>query len=113
MVDHSDLEYIIHHVFLTPKLPQEDDCSAIKSAALTNELLKALKAFQSLNDESKSSEWATSIDMVSKMLKLRDHAGGLLIEEVETGLETLKEGGTEEPAHRTWIRYKKLTSPYF
>ncbi|KAI9748177.1 MAG: hypothetical protein M4579_007293, partial [Chaenotheca gracillima] len=35
----NSLDFIIHHVFLPPKLPQKDDGGAVEAAILTGELL--------------------------------------------------------------------------
>ncbi|CZT11794.1 uncharacterized protein RCO7_11377 [Rhynchosporium graminicola] len=42
----SDLEYIITHVFLPPKLPQKDDSNPDRDLALTEILKAALDSFQ-------------------------------------------------------------------
>ena len=93
MNDYSNLNYIIHHVFLPSKLPQKDDDEATKSTILIEKLLAALKFFQSHIEERKRSEWTPCIEMISSMLESRDRLGGLVAEKLESKLEVLKGGG--------------------
>ncbi|KAI6482732.1 hypothetical protein MCOR11_010877 [Pyricularia oryzae] len=41
----DDLLYLVHHVFLPPKLPSGDDCSAKKEAAMLSTVHDALVDF--------------------------------------------------------------------
>ena len=77
------LKYIIDHVFLSPKLPQEDDNDATKNASLTEEVLAALRQLQSHVPEQHHSEWTPCIQMVSNMIDVRDRVGELIAENVE------------------------------
>ena len=95
---HKNLNYLINHVFLPLKLPSTDDSDAKKSASLTEEVLATLKLLQDRVVEQERSEWTSCIKMVDNTLKLRDHFGGLVAEKVETTLEGMIDGGTNEPA---------------
>ena len=90
----KDLNYIINHVFLPPKLPQKDDSNTAKGSSLLEEVLTALKSFQAHIPEQERSEWIPCIKMVRKMLQIRDHFGGLVAKEVETTLMEMADGGT-------------------
>ena len=93
---HEDLNYIINHIFLPLKLPQEDDSDAKKDAAIIKELLVALRLFQAHMPEGQRSQWSPCINMISTMLKLRDHLGELMPKRVESALKRMMNGGMNE-----------------
>lgn len=86
--------YIIHHVFLPPKLPQEDDEGAKRSTALTEELHKALIEFQSYATKDDCSLWKACANMVGNANELRSGAGGILTERLGEALHKMASGGT-------------------
>lgn len=45
VVSHDAMMYLIHHVFLPPKLPQEDDFSSKRQGLLIDVVLDSLSAF--------------------------------------------------------------------
>lgn len=92
----KDLNFIINHVFLPPKLPQKDDSDDTKSASFIEELRAALRSLQAHIPEQERSEWIPCIKMIGNMLELRDHFGGLVAERVETTLRRMIDGGTNE-----------------
>ena len=92
----NDLNYIVDHVFLPPKLPQKDDGNARKSASLLDELLAALRSLLAHIPEQKRTEWNPCIKMVGNMLELRDHLGGLVAEKVQTTLKEMIDRGENE-----------------
>lgn len=94
----KDLNYVINHVFLPPKLPQKDDSDARKSASLIDELLAALRSLQLHISEQERSEWTPCIKMVDNMLELRDPSGGLMAEKVQTTLREMIDRGTNKPS---------------
>jgi len=93
----KDLYYIINHVFLPPKLPQKDDNDVTKTVSVIEELLTALGSLQDRIPEHERSEWIPCIKMVSNMLELRDHFGGLVAGKLETTLRKMVDGGMNEP----------------
>lgn len=93
MVDASNLRYIITHVFLPPKLPQHDDSDPTKSAALAEELLAALRAFETYSTQQDLSVWMSLIKMVEETRGLRDTSGGLNPDKLERGLLQMIDGG--------------------
>lgn len=93
----KELNYIINHAFLPPKLPQKNDNDITKSAALIEKVLAALRSFQAHIPEQERSEWTSCIEMVGNMLELRGHFGGLVPEQVETKLGKMVDGGMNEP----------------
>jgi len=95
---HTDLDFIIDHVFLPPRLPQNDDSGSTKSESLITEVLAAIRSFQAHLPEQERSEWISSIKMVATMLELRGHLGGLVATEVQTTLKRMMDGGRKKPS---------------
>ena len=108
----KDLNYIINHVFLPPKLPQKDDSNAAKDSSLLEEVLTALKSFQAQIPEQERSEWIPCIKMVRNMLQIRGHFGGLVAEEVETTLMAMADGGTNWSASGNRSELMRLAFRY-
>jgi hypothetical protein len=96
MSSSSNLEYIITHVFLPPKLPLEDDSDPKQDLALIEQFRAALRSFQARLPGRECWRWAAPILMLSKMLELRDKFGDILSEEVELSLEAMKGTGMRE-----------------
>ena len=96
MSSSSSLEYIITHVFLPPKLPQEDDSDPKQDLALTEQVKAALRLFQACRPDRERRRWAAPILMLSKMLGLRDTSGDILSEKVELSLEAMQGTGMRE-----------------
>ncbi len=83
--------------YIPPKLPQKDDSDVLKSGALIEEVLAALRLLRAHSPEQERSEWTPCIEMVGSMLELRDHFGGLVAEKAETMLRKMADGGTNVP----------------
>ena len=92
MASSSKLSYIITHVFLPPKLPQEDDSDFENDSSLVDECCAALRSFQA-HLEQEHGKWTNPILMVSRMLELRGPSGHMLPDEVDASLERMKKGG--------------------
>jgi len=88
-----ELEYIITHVVLPPKLPQTDDSHSDRDAALLQQCEATLSAFQALIPFQDQSNWMSCGNMVNSMLKMRDRCGELIEEEVKLALKIMKVGG--------------------
>jgi hypothetical protein len=91
------LQYIIHHVFLPPKLPQEDDSDTANDFALTNQVLATLRALNAIQGHA-SSETAplvTSIAMIENMINSRATNGRLLEEVVHAQMGSMKRNGKQ------------------
>jgi len=87
------LQYIITHVFLPPKLPQEDDRNSNQDSALIEECRAASRSFRARLPGRERQRWLAPILMLSKMLELRDTSGDMLSEKVELSLEAMKATG--------------------
>lgn len=89
--------YIINHVFLPPKLPQENDSGFEETAALIQIVRAASSLLQDHIPEQQQSEWVPCIKMMRSMLELRDDFGNLMAKKVETALREMLDGGTNNP----------------
>lgn len=93
MADTAKLEYIINHVFLPPKLPQEDDRDSAKSAALAEELVEALRAFRTYSTQQDLPTWTSLARMVENMSRIRDESGDMNPDKLEQTLLQMVDGG--------------------
>jgi hypothetical protein len=93
MAEAQALPYIINHVFLPPKLPQEDDSGVDKDSALILECEAALKSFQAHLPSHECRRWAACTRMLRKMLELRDPSGDMIAGKVEETLESMADQG--------------------
>jgi len=89
----QSLHYIINHVFLPPKLPQEDDSDVKEESALIEQCEEALRSFQALISPNEHERWAVCTKMLSKMLAMRDVSGDMTSGKVEASLESMTDRG--------------------
>jgi hypothetical protein len=99
----QSLRYIINHVFLPPKLPQEDDSHVKNDYALIEECEGALRSFQAQISPNEHWRWAACTRMLSKMLEMRDVSGDTISGKIEESLGSMVDRGnsfskTIEPA---------------
>ena len=87
----THLQYVINHVFLPPKLPQEDDDNFAKDVSLIRQVLASLKSFQQSVLEQNRSQWLSCIKMIDNLVMLRDHSEGLVTEKLQASLKELKD----------------------
>ena len=97
----QDLIYVINHVFLPPKLPQEDDSDDTKTITFIEQILAALRSFQAHVPEQERPEWIACVKMVGNTLELRDHFGGLDVEKLQRTLRKMISGGTNSTCYVT------------
>ena len=88
-----NLGYIINHVFLLPKLPQEDDSGPEKDASLLIACEEALDSFKNYFHTAELRKWLVCKKMVQDMLMSRSPSGDLVLEEIERLLEAMSGGG--------------------
>ncbi len=81
----GDLSYIINHVFLPPKLPQQDDSKYCEDFALGKQCETALWKFRDFLPAQQHWKWATCTKMMRNLLALRDPCEGVMLGEVEVG----------------------------
>jgi hypothetical protein len=61
------MKYIFHHVFLPPKLPQEDDYNPEYELALLDSVIQVLERFKTYASEQQDAILASVIEMVSRL----------------------------------------------
>ncbi|OKL58449.1 hypothetical protein UA08_06149 [Talaromyces atroroseus] len=61
------MKYMFHHVFLPPKLPQEDDYNPEYELALLDSVIQALKMFKTYASEQQDGILASVIEMVARL----------------------------------------------
>jgi hypothetical protein len=91
----TDLEYLSQHIFLPPKLPQENDWDSMRDAALTTEAYSALKSFDEISHDRGSSPLAVPIQILGSMLESREFGELLLSAKVESQIGTMDHRGTK------------------
>ena len=69
------LMYLIHHIFLPPKLPQEDDHDSEYETTLLNITLNALQRFQSSIIGDQNDTIGSIIAMITSLISARDTSG--------------------------------------
>ena len=89
----KELDYIIHHVFLPPKLPQKDDSGVEETIALIELVLAAMRLLQDLLPEHERSEWNPCMKMMRNMLELKNQSGHLIAKKLKTALRNMVDGG--------------------
>lgn len=89
----TDTIYLLHHVFLPPKLPQEDDYNASHESALLDGVIDALALFQEYS-HGQESEVVDSVKvMLTRLRATRDCHGDVNHVELQKALEELENSG--------------------
>jgi hypothetical protein len=88
-----NLEYIVNHVFLPPKLPPREDSSREKSIDLTSAVLDALNGFESTQPLSERPIWARMMRMIQSLQDSGSGKGSMSPEKINNMLMTLVDGG--------------------
>ncbi|PVH70609.1 hypothetical protein DL98DRAFT_472494 [Cadophora sp. DSE1049] len=85
----ADLTYIIHHVFLPPKVPQGDDSEYCKDFALGKQCESALAKFRDFLPTDEHWKWAVCSKMMWNLLALREPCAGMMLGEVDNSFEQM------------------------
>ena len=93
----KQLEYIINHVFLPPKLPHQDDSGVEETNALIKTVLATTNVFQNHLSEQERSGWISCMKMMRNMIELKDRSGHLMAEKLQLALREMSEGGMSWP----------------
>ena len=88
-----NLEYIVNHVFLPPKLPRCEDSSREKSIDLTSAVLDALHCFESIQPLSETPIWARMMRMIQSLQDSAPDEGSMSPEKISNMLMTAVDGG--------------------
>jgi hypothetical protein len=105
--DISSVRYLIHHVFLPPEVPQEDDFAPGLDDVLAELVLKSLREFSGLQD------CKIAVDITSSMVeKFRaiHHESGVIVEaRLKNALaQSAKNGKFHIPASRRVANIRKF-----
>jgi hypothetical protein len=92
-LDPEALQYLIHHVFLPPKLPQKSDTSSENDRALFEQICAALKAFEEAQWTGDSCSCVSTINMIDNMTESRSPIGILLEDQVDVQLGSMNDRG--------------------
>lgn len=96
-MDPENMKYIVNHLFLPPKLPQEDDRTEDKQSALLGHVVESTAVFcQELNnievDKYVRQCWATLLKMFLSMQSLRETVV-LPLEDLRDAVERMQISG--------------------
>ena len=92
-IEISDIQYLINHVFLPPKLPQQDDSSFKNDIDLLIACGDAVDHFIDHLQASKHEKLLVCRKMIQKMHESRNPSGDLLQERIDEFLESMNVGG--------------------
>lgn len=91
-MESSTIQYFIHHLFLPPKLPQEDDYDAAKETKLLQCISEALRDFKPLVDEESENVAQRMLNTIKNLISVRDAGGILNAQRLENALQNLDDG---------------------
>jgi hypothetical protein len=86
----KDILYILNHVFLPPKLPQEDDTETDSDIALCHLVYQASREFVGFLSPPQQQQWSVVKTMLKALLKTTQV---LDKDELAESISRLKEGG--------------------
>ncbi|MCJ1353709.1 MAG: hypothetical protein MMC33_003696 [Icmadophila ericetorum] len=89
--DPTRLNYLIHHTFLPPKLPQQDDNDHLKDKLLLTHCSSALKYFQDLLPQHERPIWTPCVKMVDKLVNLRGDSASFPTKQLGRELASLSD----------------------
>lgn len=93
MSDPRELQYLVHHLCLPPRLPQKDDSGPQHDLLLTKFVRTALLDYCNHLSETERSRWSVCVDALSALERFRPQDGQLHPEVVLETLRTMKPGG--------------------
>jgi hypothetical protein len=101
--EERDLQYVIDHVFLPPKIEQEDDYTPARNAHLLSVFLQGLRLWHSGLPGEVRSKWDPCVNMVHAMYELQGTSPELEFETLLTDWNALEAGGayTKHP----WVSH--------
>ncbi|OJK01293.1 hypothetical protein ASPACDRAFT_51200 [Aspergillus aculeatus ATCC 16872] len=89
----TESRYLLHHVFLPPKLPQEDDYNAVHETVMLDSVIDALARFQDYW-QGQESEVVVSVKvMLTRLRAMRDCDGDVNHVELRKALGELENSG--------------------
>lgn len=88
-----NLQYIVDHVFLPPKLPRKEDSSWERCVDLTTTVLDALKEFGALQPLIEQPIWVAMAQMIHRLQASAASEGAMSSHKIERMLLDLFDGG--------------------
>ncbi|KAJ5471922.1 hypothetical protein N7539_008491 [Penicillium diatomitis] len=98
-MDHTSLQdiqgtsYLFHHIFLPPKLPQEDDYCVGHEFLLTDVVIDALCQFKSYFSSDEAEVIGVALTMITRLRQVYGHNGEVDEGQFNNALKELKEEG--------------------
>ena len=83
------LTYLIHHIFLPPELPQEDDYCSEDELTLLNITLAALRKFQSYVSGIQNDAIGSAVATITSLMSVRDSEDAVSKRKLESALQNL------------------------
>ena len=74
-MDSPTAKYLVHHIFLPPKLPHEDDTSALREAALLDTTLRCILKFRSHVPETQRCCVESAIQLIQRLCNVHERNG--------------------------------------
>lgn len=87
------IPYIFHHIFLPPRLPQEDDYDPLYDIALVDQVIEALCQFRNYVPSEKADICTIVITMITRLRKTCSLHGGVDEMELKNALIDLNSEG--------------------
>jgi hypothetical protein len=91
------LHYVVDHVFLPPKLPQEDDSSDSNDATLCDMVHKAAEAFCNVLPAHKQGRWTPILKMLDNIHTL--HQSSFRDDQIISAMQDMRPGGISNLAY--------------
>jgi hypothetical protein len=107
-VPKPSMMYLVHHVFLPPKVPQKDDHSATHEEVLLKTVIRGLKDFKHVANPEQIEVVEHVTNMITRMLTVRGPAsfgGSTTKESLEKVFGDLFEKGTSTGRHSSIHRF--------
>lgn len=89
--------YVIHHVFLPPRLPLEDDFDPQHEGILLDCISDALERFKAISGHDEELVVQTVLPMIENLISVRDVAGTISESKLQSVLRQLHDNGTALP----------------
>lgn len=91
MMDAKYLDYFYHHIFLPPKLPQQDDQDEEACRQISQQLLEALGSYA--NHAESPEAILSCVSLMKNVIQSRDQSGHLDPEKIEKILQKMDVNG--------------------
>lgn len=93
-ISDSTMMYMIHHIFLPPKVPQEDDFDPKHERSLLDITCRAIQMFKSAAEHGQQDIIQSASDMMEVFRSTRDDSGYISEIKLKGALQELSKKGT-------------------